>query len=71
MLWVGNTGPIIEDVQGGIVQALFLRLCGTGRSPTRYQDICPVTIAEEGWVIAEEGWVRFVIDENGGERSLD
>jgi phosphohistidine phosphatase SixA len=64
VLWVGNTGPVIEDVQSGNLQELYMRLGGTGRSPTRYQDIYTATIPEEGPV-------RFVKAEYGGESSLD
>ena len=64
VLWVGNTGPIIEDVQSGNLQELYMRLGGTGRSPTRYQDIYTATIPDEGPV-------RFVKAEFGGESSLD
>lgn len=64
VLWVGNTGPIIEDVQSGNMQELYLRLGGTGRSPTRYQDIYTATIPDDGPV-------RFVKAEYGGESSLD
>ncbi len=64
VLWVGNTGPVIEDVQSGNLQELYMRLGGTGRSPTRYQDIYTATIPEEGPV-------RFVKAEFGGPSSLD
>ncbi len=64
VLWVGNTGPIIDGVQSGNMQELYLRLGGTGRSPTRYQDMYIATIPEEGPV-------RFVKTEYGGESSLD
>ncbi|MCA9253245.1 MAG: phosphoglycerate mutase family protein [Phycisphaerae bacterium] len=64
VLWVGNTGPIIEGVQSGNLQELYMRLGGTGRAPTRYQDIYTATIPEEGPV-------RFVKAEYGGESSLD
>jgi len=64
VLWVGNTGPVIEGVQSGNLQELYARLGGTGTPPIRYQDLY---IA----IIPEEGDVHFIEASYGGSSSLD
>ena len=64
VLFVGNTGPVIEGVQSGNLQELYARLGGTGTPPIRYQDMY---IA----IIPEEGDVHFIEATYGGVSSLD
>ncbi len=64
VLWCGNTGPVIENVQAGNMEEIYLRLGGTGRAPNRYQDLYIV-------VIPETGEPHFIKTEYGGESSLD
>lgn len=66
VLWVGNTGPVIEGVQSGNLQELYARLGGTGRPPIRYQDLYIVIIPEEG-----RGMPHFIEAAYGGPSSLD
>jgi len=63
VLWIGSTGPI-TDTQDGNLQELYARLGGTGRPPTRYQDLY---IA----IIDDAGVVHWIKTEYGGESSLD
>ncbi|MCG8409124.1 MAG: histidine phosphatase family protein [Phycisphaerales bacterium] len=64
VLWCGNTGPVIQDVQGGNMEEIYRRLGGTGRAPNRYQDLYIV-------VVSETGDARFIKTEYGGTSSLD
>ena len=64
ILWCGNTGPVIEDVQDGNLAEVYGRLNGTGRAPNRYQDLYTV-------VIPESGAARFIKSEYGGPSTLD
>lgn len=64
VLWCGNTGPVIQDVQDGNMEEIYRRLGGTGRAPNRYQDLYIV-------VIPETGEPHFIKTEYGGESSLD
>ncbi len=63
VLWVGNTGPVLAD-QSGNLQEIYARLGGTGRPPTRYQDLYRVTIFDDRDPEFDEG-------EYGGPSSLD
>jgi hypothetical protein len=63
VLWVGNTGPIVEE-QSGNLQEIYARLGGTGRAPTRYEDLYIV-------VIPDEGDPNFIAASYGGPSSLD
>jgi hypothetical protein len=63
VLWAGNIGPVTET-QSGNLQELYTRLGGTGRAPTRYQDLY---IA----IIPDEGEVHFIKAQYGGPSSLD
>lgn len=64
VLWCGNTGPVIENVQRGNMEEIYRRLGGTGRAPNRYQDLY---IA----VVPEIGETRFIKTEYGGPSTLD
>ncbi len=64
VLWCGNTGPVIPDIQRGNLEEIYRRLGGTGRSPNRYQDLYVV-------VIPAIGEARFIKSEYGGPSSLD
>lgn len=64
VLWCGNTGPVIPDVQDGNLEEIYRRLGGTGRAPNRYQDLYIV-------VVPELGETRFIKTEYGGPSSLD
>lgn len=64
VLWCGNTGPVIENIQGGNLEEIYRRLGGTGRAPNRYQDLY---IA----VVPDMGETRFIKTEYGGPSSLD
>ncbi len=63
VLWVGNTGPV-TGAQSGNLQEIYMRLGGTNRPPTRYQDLYFITIDDQG---------RVAIDpqEYGGPSSQD
>lgn len=64
VLFVGNTGPVVEGVQSGNLQELYARLGGTGTPPIRYQDLYVA-------IIPEEGDVHFIEATYGGSSSLD
>jgi len=64
VLFVGNTGPVVEGVQSGNLQELYARLGGTGTPPIRYQDLYVA-------IIPEEGDVHFIEATYGGTSSLD
>ncbi|MCG3138546.1 MAG: hypothetical protein HJJLKODD_02411 [Phycisphaerae bacterium] len=55
ILFVGNTGPVIENVQSGNLQELYSRLGGDDDDPpTSYNDIYYVTIPDEGPVVFDK-----------------
>jgi hypothetical protein len=64
VLWVGNTGPFIENVQDGNLEEVYRRLGGTGTAPNRYQDMYIV-------VVPESGPAHFIKTTYGGPSSLD
>jgi hypothetical protein len=64
VLWIGNTGPAIEGIQEGNLQEIYNRLGGTGRAPTRYQDIYYVTLTDSAPPRIDE-------QTYGGSSSLD
>jgi len=47
VLWIGNTGPIIEGVQSGNLQEIYARLGGTGDPPIRYPDLYTVVLHDD------------------------
>ncbi|HRX83824.1 MAG TPA: histidine phosphatase family protein [Phycisphaerae bacterium] len=63
VLYIGSTGPV-TDAQSGNLQELYARLGGTGRAPTRYQDLYVA-------IIPEAGNVHWIKTEYGGPSSLD
>ena len=64
ILWCGNTGPVIPDVQDGNMEEIYRRLSGIGRPPNRYQDLYII-------VVPEAGATRFIKTQYGGPSSLD
>jgi len=64
VLWIGNTGPFIENVQSGNLQEIYARLGGTGDPPIRYQDLYTIVLTEDMPPQITEG-------EYGGPSSLD
>lgn len=64
VLWIGNTGPVIEGVQEGNLQETYYRLGGTGDPPIRYQDMYRAVLTDSAPPQITEG-------EYGGPSSLD
>lgn len=64
VLWIGNTGPVIEGVQEGNLQEIYFRLGGTGDPPIRYQDLYTVVLTDSAPPQITEGVY-------GGPSSLD
>jgi len=64
VLWIGNTGPVIENVQDGNLQEIYTRLGGAEDPPIRYQDLYTITLHED---MAP----TIVMGEYGGPSSLD
>lgn len=63
VLWIGNDGPVVGN-QSGNLQEIYARLGGTGRPPTRYQDMYTIVLTEDMPPAITEG-------EYGGPSSLD
>ncbi len=61
VLWIGNTGPVIANVQEGNLQEIYARLGGTGTPPVSYGSLytivlredVPPTITEDSYSIPE------------------
>jgi len=64
VLWIGNTGPVIENVQSGNLQEIYARLGGTGDPPLRYQDMYTIVLHDDMPPTITEGTY-------GGPSSLD
>lgn len=64
ILWIGNTGPVIEGVQEGNLQEVYRRLGGTGDPPLKYSDFYEITIHDDRAP-------TFVERTYGGTSSLD
>jgi len=64
VLWIGNTGPFIEDVQEGNLQEIYRRLGGTGNPPVLYRDLYFITLHDDEAP-------TFVETTYGGPSSLD
>jgi len=47
VLWIGNTGPFIENVQEGNLQEIYFRLGGTEDPPTRYQSLYTIVLHDD------------------------
>jgi len=47
VLWIGNTGPIIENVQEGNLQEIYARLGGTGDPPVQYQSLYTIVLHDD------------------------
>jgi len=47
VLWIGNTGPVIESVQEGNLQEIYARLGGTGSPPVRYQSLYTIILHDD------------------------
>jgi hypothetical protein len=47
VVWIGNTGPAIENVQEGNLQEIYARLGGTGAPPIRYASLYTVTLFDD------------------------
>jgi broad specificity phosphatase PhoE len=63
VLFVGNNGPVTAN-QSGNLQELYARLGGTGREPSRYEDLYII-------IVPDEGDPRFIKASYGGKSSLD
>jgi len=44
VLWIGNTGPFIENVQEGNLQEIYHRLGGTGEAPITYSSLTRIVL---------------------------
>ena len=64
VLWIGNTGPFIENVQEGNLQEIYFRLGGTGNPPVLYRDLYTIVLYDDIPPIITEGTY-------GGPSSLD
>lgn len=47
VLWIGNTGPAIENVQEGNLQEIYTRLGGTGYPPVQYQSLYTIVLHDD------------------------
>ncbi len=47
VLWIGNTGPFIENVQSGNLQEIYARLGGTGDPPIRYDSLYTIVLHDD------------------------
>lgn len=47
VLWIGNTGPFIENVQSGNLQEIYARLGGEGEPPTRYESLYTIVLSDD------------------------
>jgi len=47
VLWIGNTGPAIENVQSGNLQEIYARLGGEGNPPTRYESMYRIVLHDD------------------------
>jgi len=47
VLWIGNTGPVIEGVQEGNLQEIYKRLGGTGDPPIQYQSLYTIVLHDD------------------------
>ena len=47
VVWIGNTGPIIEGVQSGNLQEIYARLGGTGTPPVHYQALYTIVLHDD------------------------
>ena len=64
VLWIGNTGPVIEGVQSGNLQEIYARLGGTGDPPIRYQSMYTI-------VLSSDTEPAITMGTYGGSSSLD
>jgi hypothetical protein len=64
VLWIGNTGPVIENVQSGNLQEIYARLGGTGNPPIRYADFYEI-------ILNDDRAPTFIEGTYGGASSLD
>lgn len=64
VLWIGNTGPVIENVQSGNLQEIYWRFGGTEEPPIRYRDLYKVTLFDDEPPLIE-------MSSYGGPSSLD
>jgi hypothetical protein len=64
VLWIGNTGPVIEGVQSGNLQEIYARLGGTGDPPIQYRSLYTIVIREDAPPEITTGFY-------GGSSSLD
>ncbi len=47
VLWIGNTGPVIEGVQSGNLQEIYARLGGTGNPPIQYRSLYTIVLRDD------------------------
>ncbi len=47
VVWIGNTGPVIEGVQSGNLQEIYARLGGTGDPPIKYSSFYTIVLHED------------------------
>ncbi|MGB0716032.1 MAG: histidine phosphatase family protein [Phycisphaerae bacterium] len=64
VLWIGNTGPVIEGIQEGNLQEIYRRLGGTNRAPIRYSDFYEI-------ILNDDRAPTFIEGTYGGSSSLD
>ena len=64
VVWIGNIGPKIDNVQSGNLQEIFARLGGTGNPPIQYQSFYTI-------VLNEDTPPTITMDTYGGNSSLD
>jgi len=64
VMWIGNTGPAIENVQSGNLQEIYSRLGGTDDPPILYKSFYTV-------VLHEDTPPTITMGTYGGNSSLD
>lgn len=47
VVWIGNTGPVIEGVQSGNLQEIYARLGGTGLPPVKYSSFYTIVLHDD------------------------